>query len=169
MRKRKISIEERERLDYQAFENLIELYGNKTTPHKMPQFSSYDCWTEKDQQTVAVIELKTREEYHINSFPTFLLSLKKIDQLQEGKTLNDAHRAILVAFYPLDNKTVIFDLSDLKSTDVTVEWRYVYITEYEPEKGKEWQPFAVLNLQQGQHKNYSTKIINQKLGFLLEK
>ena len=123
-----MNIEKREELDYQAFEKLIEEKGNKTTPHKMPQFSKYDAWTEKDDKTVAVVELKTRDDYHISDFDTFLLSLHKVSELQEGKRLNDAQKSILVAFYPLDNKTVIFDLTDLTDDKCDIKWIYTWIT-----------------------------------------
>ena len=164
-----MDIEKREELDYQAFEKLIEEKGNKTTPHKMPQFSKYDCWTEKDDKTVAVVELKTREDYHLEDFDTFLLSLHKISELQEGKRLNDAQKSILVAFYPLDNKTVIFDLSDLTDDKCDIKWINTWITHYDKSKGKRWQPYAELSLTEGSHKYYSTKIIDQKLDYLLEK
>ena len=164
-----MDIEKREELDYKAFENLIKEKGNKTTPHKMPQFSKYDCWTEKDEKTVAVVELKTREDYHISDFDTFLLSLHKVSELQEGKRLNDSQKSILVAFYPLDDKTVIFDLSDLTDDKCDIKWIYTWITHYDKKKGKRWQPYAELSLTEGNHKYYSTKIVNQKLDYLIEK
>lgn len=161
-----MDIEKREELDYKAFENLIKQKGNKTEPHKTEQYAKYDAWTEKDGKTVAVVELKTREDYHLDDFETFLLSLHKISELQEAKRLNDAQKSILVAFYPLDNKTVIFDLSDLTDDKCDIKWIYTYKTHYMKEKGKTWQPYAQLNLKEGNHGNYSTKIIEQELGFL---
>lgn len=161
-----MDIEKREELDYQAFENLIKEKGNKTTPHKTEQFSKYDCWTEKDGKVIAVVELKTREDYHLDDFDTFLLSLHKVDELQEARHLNDAQKSILVAFYPLDNKTVIFDLTNLTAQDCDIKWIYTYRTHYMKEKGKTWQPYAELKLTEGNHGNYSTKIVSQELGFL---
>lgn len=161
-----MDIEKREELDYKAFENLIKEKGNKTIPHKTEQFSKYDAWTEKDGKTFAVVELKTREDYHLEDFDTFLLSLHKVSELQEAKHLNDAQRAILVAFYPLDDKTVIFDLTDLTDDKCDIKWIYTYKTHYMKEKGKIWQPYAQLNLKEGNYGNYSTKIVGQELGFL---
>lgn len=167
-----MDIEEREELDYRAFQKLIELKGNKTVPHRTPRFCKYDAYTVLQGKTMAVVELKTREDYHINDFKTFLLSLHKVDELQEAKALNEAQGAFLVAFYPLDNKTVIFDLTDLRAQDMgekDIKWVYTYRTHYIKEKGKEMQPFVELDLQEGKHKNYSTKIIDQPLEFLLKK
>ena len=164
-----MDIEKREELDYQAFQNLIKIKGSKTEPHKMPQFSKYDCWTSTSTENIAVVELKTREDYHINDFDTFLLSLHKVSELQYGKKEKNAQNCILVAFYPLDNKTAIFDLSNLTDDKCDLKWIYTWVTHYDKSKGKRWQPYAELSLTPGDHKYYSTKIIDQELGYLIEK
>lgn len=159
----KYTIEEREELDYKAFENLIELHGNKTEPHKMPQYSKYDAYTTNGTDNIAVVELKTREDYHLDDFDTFLLSLHKVSELNYGRADKNAQKSILVAFYPLDNKTVIFDLSNLTDDKCDIKWINTWITHYDKSKGKKWQPYAELSLTEGEHKYYSTKIINQNL------
>lgn len=163
------SIEVREEKDYKAFENLIQLNGNKTVPHKMPQYSKYDAYTTTvtGEDTVAVVELKTREDYSIDDFDTFLLSLHKVSELQQGKKDKNAQKSILVSFYPKDNKTVIFDLSNLTDDKCDIKWIYTWITHYDKSKGKKWQPYAELSLTPGQHKYYSTKIIPQNLEFYI--
>lgn len=156
-------IELREEKDYLAFEDLIRQNGNKTEPHKMPQFSKYDAWTTNGTENIAVVELKTREDYHIIDFDTFLLSLHKVDELKYGRMDRNAQKSILVAFYPLDNKTAIFDLTDLSATDCEIKWVYTWTTHYDQSKGKKWQPYAELSLTEGSHGNYSTKIVGQNL------
>lgn len=163
-----MTIEEREQLDYEALRQFKERYGKDDVElHKMPQYSKYDAYTSKDQHTIAVIEVKTREKYSIDDFSTFLLSLHKIDELQQAKRLENAQRAILVAFYPKDNKTIVFDLTNLTANDCDIVWKNTWKTHYD-QKQKQPQPYAVLSLTEGTYKHYSVKIFDQKLDFLLE-
>lgn len=164
-----MTIEEREQLDFKALKQFKERYGKDDVElHKMPQYSKYDAYTSKDQHTVAVIEIKTREKYSLDDFSTFLLSFHKVDELQEAKRLENAQRAILVAFYPKDNKSVVFDLTDFKSQNADVKWMNTWKCEYD-KKLKTPQPYAVLVLTPGNYRDYSVKIFDQKLDFLLEK
>lgn len=164
----RMTIEQREKLDFEAFQQFKERYGKDDVElHKMPQYSKYDAYTSKDDNTIAVIELKTREKYSIDDFSTFLLSLHKIDELQEAKRLENAHRAILVAFYPKDSKTIVFDLTNLTAKECDITWKNTWKTHYN-KKHRQPQPYAVLSLTEGTYKHYSVKIFDQKLDFLLE-
>lgn len=163
-----MTIEERERLDFEALRQFKERYGKKETElHKMPQYSKYDAFTSKDQHTIAVIELKTREKYSINDFSTFLLSLHKVDELQEAKRLENAQKCVLMAFYPKDDRTVYFDVTGLTANNCDITWKKTWKTHYD-KKQMQPQPYAVLSLNPGKYKHYETIIFQQDLDFLLE-
>lgn len=157
MTEKEIRIEARERTDYKAFQQICH-YKMK----KMPPMSKWDAVTEN-----SVVELKNRDKYEIGTFDTFTLSLHKLDHLAMGRKEEEKPYSCVVAFYPLSNKAVVFDTTELTPNNADIVWRKVKKTEYDDEENAEWEwkPFASLSLKEGRHKNYRTIVLDADLSW----
>lgn len=149
-------IEAREQTDYKAFTQICHYQSRK-----MPPKSKWDAVTEN-----AVVEIKNRDKYTYTQFKTFLLSLHKLDHLELGKKTEDKPYSCVVAIYPLSDKIVVFDTTNLNAKNSTIEWRKVKVTEYDDEEPVyEWRPFAVLSLEPGKHQYYRTIVLDTDLSW----
>lgn len=108
-----------------------------------------------------LIEIKNRDKYAYDDFNTFLLSLHKIDTMQEMLVQENAQKGFVAALYPRSNKVVLFDVTNTRVQDMgdnDIRWVKVKKTEYDPNSPRVWQPKAVFDLRHGKHRNYSTYV-----------
>lgn len=161
----KEDIDLREGIDYWTYRDFIEAkWPGRYTLDKMRAGKEYDAvQTNTKTGETALIELKYREDYRYNDFPTFLLSLHKLDSMQLHMKKKNAQRGCIVGIYPYDGKVVIFDVTELTPQVADIQWRKVKKTQYDPDSEKVWKPFAVLNLKPGKYKHYSTYVFDHNI------
>lgn len=159
MTEKQIRIEARELTDFKVLQQVF-YYESR----KMPSGSKWDAVTEN-----CVVEIKNRDKYKYDSFPTFSLSLHKLDHLELGKRTEDKPNASVLAIYPLSNKAVLFDVTDLNPKNANIEWKRVKKTEYaDGEPIFVWEPKVMLDLKEGKHDNYRTIVIDTDLSWVEE-
>lgn len=162
MRKKEVdkAINTQEDIDYLTYRDFLEhKWPGRYELDKTRAGKEYDAFqTNTTTGTNTLIELKWREDYRYNDFPTFLLSLHKLDSMQLHMKEKNAQRGCIVGIYPYDGKVVIFDVTELIPQVADIQWRKVKKTQYDPDSEKVWMPFAVLNLKPGKYKHYSTYV-----------
>lgn len=153
-------IDLREGIDYWTYRDFLEYkWPGKYKLDKMKAGKEYDAiQTNTITGEDTLVELKWREDYRYNDFPTFLLSLHKLDSMQLHMNKKNAQRGCIVGIYPYDGKVVIFNVTELTPQVADIQWRKVKKTQYDPDSEKVWKPFAVLNLKPGKYKHYSTYV-----------
>ena len=158
MTEKEIKIEARERTDYKVLEQVC-----KYKSRKMPAKSKWDAVTEN-----AVVEIKNRDKYTYEHFNTFSLSLHKLDHLELGKKVEDKQYSCVVAIYPLSDKVVIFDTTNLNAKNAKIEWIKVKKTQYDDEEETEYvyEPKVMLDLKAGKHGDYRTIVLDADLSWV---
>lgn len=158
-------IDRQENEDIILYRKFIEsIRPNRYTIEQTAPGTGYDA-LQYDTETGEriLIEIKNRDNYSYDDFPTFLLSLHKIDTMQEMLVQENAQKGFVAALYPLSGKVVLFDITDTRVQDMgenDIRWVKVKKTQYDPESPKIWQPKAVFDLKRGHHKHYSTYVYN---------
>lgn len=159
MTEKEIKIEARERTDYRVLQQICH-YDMR----RKPPGSKWDAVTEN-----AVVEIKNRDKYTYDDFDTFSLSLHKLDHLELGKKEEDKPYSAVVAIYPLSNKVVIFDTTNLNAKNAKIEWKRVKKTQYDTKEPiYVWQPKVMLDLTEGKHTNYRTIVLDTDLSWVEE-
>ena len=160
MTEKQIKIEARELTDFKVLQQVFQYEATK----KMPSGSKWDAVTEN-----CVVEIKNRDKYKYDSFPTFALSLHKLDHLELGKKTEGKPYSVVLGIYPLSNKVVLFDVTDLNPKNANIEWKRVKKTEYaDGEPIYVWEPKVMLDLTEGKHDNYRTIVIDTDLSWVEE-
>lgn len=160
MTEKQIKIEARELTDYKVLQQVFQYEATK----KMPSGCKWDAVTEN-----CVVEIKNRDKYKYDSFPTFALSLHKLDHLELGKETEGKPYSSVLGIYPLSNKVVLFDVTDLNPKNANIEWKRVKKTEYaDGEPIFVWEPKVMLDLTEGKHDNYRTIVIDTDLSWVEE-
>lgn len=160
MTEKQIRIEARELTDFKVLQHVFQYEAKK----KMPSGSKWDAVTEN-----CVVEIKNRDKYKYDSFPTFALSLHKLDHLELGRKTEGKRYSVVLGIYPLSNKVVLFDVTKLNQKNANIEWKRVKKTEYADGKSiYVWEPKVMLDLKEGKHDNYITMVINTDLSWVEE-
>lgn len=159
------AINTQEDIDYLTYRDFLEQkWQGRYTLDKMKAGKEYDAFqTNTTTGANTLVELKCREDYRYDDFPTFLLSLHKLDSMQLNMKKKNAQNGCIVGIYPYDGKVVIFDVTELTPQVADIQWRKVKKTQYDPDSEKVWKPFAVLNLKPGKYNHYSTYVYEHNI------
>lgn len=159
------AINVQEDIDYLTYRDFLEhKWQGRYTLDKMKAGKEYDAFqTNTTTGANTLVELKWREDYRYDDFPTFLLSLHKLDSMQSNIKKKNAQNGCIVGIYPYDGKIVIFDVTELTPQVADIQWRLVKLTQYDPDSEKVWKPFAVLNLKPGKYNHYSTYVYEHSI------
>lgn len=156
--KKKINVQEKK--DYIYYKKFIDkVRPGKYTIAKTKYGTEYDV-LQIDNNTGEryLIEIKYRDKYAFDDFDTFMLSLHKTDSMQIMMKKEKAQKGFIAGLYPKGNKVVLFDITDLTPTVADIKWVKVKKTEFDDNSERVYQPKAMLNMQPGKYKHYSTYV-----------